>query len=843
MARPHRITLTPLRRHVAAAVTIALSCAFVVVMILAGTLVQESLRAQATQSLDGADLYITRTVTDAQYESDEPLPAPEVEGTEQVWPLLHQYIELSPAASSAASDSEFLSAAYLPPNGTAEDSLTAGELPTTADELVLDKGAATALDVTVGDQVTLPADWSETGTAHSFTVVGIAPAAEGAAFGSLMGPGRVLVSEVNAAALLGPTAGTVTETWLASVSPGSDPEEVAAASSSADMAVITAEQAEADAAADIAGGSGVLGLLAAVFVVIALFTSAVVIANTFAVTIAQRTRALALLRTVGATRAQVRRIVLRESLRVGVLGAAIGMISGHLLVQVVLAAAAATGWLDALMVVPFSVASLVLPLIAGVVITLLASLAPMRSATGVAPLQALRPQAPAPQGSRGARSMLGIGAVVVGVLALIGGTAVAQSGPAMLGVLLAIAGGILSFTGVLLILMTLTRPLSRLLGWLMGRVGGLPARIASANVARNPRRSAATVAALLIGTTLMTMMAVGARTAETTLTAELDSRRPIDLVISAEQMPSDATERIASIDGIGAAHPAVRADIDVDAAIPMTLYGAQPQAVEETSHRPGMAQDLVDGVVLIGAERAEEFGVQDGQVLQVPGADGGTHDLRFQVDANLKMSLVTTDTLERIAGPAAAPVVLADFADPGSPQRAGIEALDIADAVSDETVREGYVDVRTDLGGMEREGYAQVLDILLGITIALLAVAVVVALVGVTNTLSLGVIERTGENALLRALGTTRGQMRAMLTWEGVLLALVGALLGIIIGSIYGVFGITALLGSIYPVTMTIPWLQVILVLVLAVIAGAAASVLPGRRAARTAPATALAED
>src|SRR5699024_12688516 len=117
-----------------------------------------------------------------------------------------------------------------------------------------------------------------------------------------------------------------------------------------------------------------------------------------------------------------------------------------------------------------------------------------------------------------------------------------------------------------------------------------------------------------------------------------------------------------------------------------------------------------------------------------------------------------------------------------------------------------------------RESYGQTLRIARGITVGLLAVAVLVALVGVANTLSLGGIERTGENALLRALGTTRRQMRAMLGWEGVLLALVGAVLGIVIGSVYGVLGINALLSSTYPVTITIPWWQLATVLVLAVV-------------------------
>ena len=176
---------------------------------------------------------------------------------------------------------------------------------------------------------------------------------------------------------------------------GADPGEVAAQATGGDLEVRTAADAEDEATDRFLQGFGALGMLLAVFVVIALFTSAVVIANTFAVTIAQRTRSLALLRTLGATRSQVRGTVLRESLTVGLLGAAAGMLGGHLLVQLALAAAAWWGWLEGVLLVPVGLWSVLLPLIAGVMITLLASLAPMRAATKVAPLQALRPAPPA----------------------------------------------------------------------------------------------------------------------------------------------------------------------------------------------------------------------------------------------------------------------------------------------------------------------------------------------------------------------------------------------------------------------------------------------------------------
>ncbi|HEX7352855.1 FtsX-like permease family protein [Brachybacterium sp.] len=833
MARRSPVKLTPLRRHLAAVITIALSCAFVAVMVLAGNLMQASLSSQAAQQYEGADLEIQRPLTESDWAAEEPLSAPQVQGAEAVWPQVSGYVELTTAEGSA-----FLSLAMMPPGEAGAAALAEGVPAVDDSEIVLGQDAADTLGVGLGDQVTLPAESSGSGKEQPLTVVGLAGTPQGAVFG---GTPRMLVSEENAATLLGPTAGTVTETWLATVPEGSDPAAVADSASGDGVTVRSVEEAEQEAASDILQGFAALGMLLSVFVVIALFTSAVVIANTFAVTVAQRTRSLALLRTLGATRSQVRAVVLRESLAVGLLGAGLGMLGGHLLVQAALLGAAGLGWLEGVMLVPVTALSVLLPVLAGVLITLLASLAPMRAATRVAPLQALRPAPPAQRRGLGVRGVLGLIAVALGIAALAGGTALALAGQAGLGILAAMFGGVVSFTGVLLVLVALTRPLSALVARIVGRLGGLPARIAGANVARNPRRSAATIAALLIGTTLMTMMAVGARTAEATLTSELDSRRPIDLVVSAEEMPEDAADQVAAIDGMDSAHLSARGDVEVGVTEPMTMYSVTPETLRETSHRPEMADELSDGVVLLGQERAERFALEDGQVLRIEASDGTVQELRVQVDANLQMSLVSPATLELLLGDGTRPVVLADFEDPGSPARGDVDVLQLMGSVDELTTGPGYSEVSIVAGGAERESYGQILNILLGITVALLAVAVLVALVGVANTLSLGVIERTGENALLRALGTTRRQMRAMLGWEGVLLALVGAVLGLALGSVYGVLGINALLGSIYPVSITIPWVQLGVVLVLAVVAGALASVLPGRAAARTAPAAALA--
>ena len=831
-ARRVPIRLTPLRRHLAAIITIALSCAFVAVMVLAGNLVQASMRSSAAQQYAGADLVVDAPLSEDAWASEKPVDPPAVQGADAVWPLSQSYVQLD---STDAPNGPYLQVA-LPSPGQAED-LEAGSPASSADEVVLDRTAADALHVEVGGTVTLPAEFTTDGTARELTVSGIAPAPEGAAFGATA---RVIADDANSELLLGPTRGTLTESWLGPVRYGTDAAAVAEAASTSGTTVRTADEAEQETVDQMMQGFAALGLILGVFVVIALFTSAVVIANTFTVTVAQRTRSLALLRTLGATRGRVGRIVLRESVLVGLVGAVIGVVGGHLLVQAALAGAAAAGLLDAVVTVPVSVLSVVVPLVAGLVITVLAGLAPVRSATRVAPLQALRAVAAPPQGGFGVRGILGTVGAGVGLALMVGGALLASS-QAVLGILVAVLGGLLSFGGLLLALTALTRPLALLLGRVAGRVGGLPARIAAANIARSPGRSAATVAALLIGTTLMTMMAVGARTTEATLTSELDSNRPIDLVVSASAMPEDAAAQIGAVDGIRVADAGTAGSIDVGGGEPLRVTALEPAVVKDVSHRPGMADELTDDTLLIGWERAGEMGLSDGQTVEVPDADGGTTTLTVRFDANLKMPLLTPATLASIAGKDTTPVVVADFEDKGSAARGDVDAYGIADAVMQVTAQDSFTDAEVTAGGAEREMYGQILQVLLGITVGLLAVAVLVALVGVANTLSLGVVERRGENALLRALGTTRSQMRAMLGWEGVLLAVIGAALGIVLGTIYGALGIIALLGSAVPVTVTIPWGQVGLVVAAAVLAGLLASVLPGRSAARTAPAAALA--
>ncbi|MFE5775137.1 FtsX-like permease family protein [Brachybacterium sp. NPDC056505] len=824
-----RIRLTPPRRHLAALITVGLASGFVAIMLIAANLMTTSLSAGVEQRYAGADV----VVSDEDQDAGSAPAAPDVPHARAVWPQSDGYTQLDAGSGRTA----FLQQQSDPPHEVEPLELASGHDARSAHEVVLDQAAAEQLGVGVGQKVEIPAEARTDGKPGDLelTVSGISASGTATALG---GTPVVHVNSHNQDVLAAPGA---TSTWLAALEPGADPDQVVSALQEDSLTALTAQQAIDDGVSQVMQGFGALAMVFVVFVVIALVTSAVVVANTFAVTLAQRTRALALLRTLGATRRQVARTVLRESVLVGLLGAVIGTLGAHLLAQALLAAAAGVGLLDGLLVVPVTPLSLLVPVVVGVALTVLAGFGPVRAAVRVAPLQALRPAPPALDRRLGARGILSLTAVALGLLALVGAVAVSFTGSVGLGVAIGLLGGVVSFAGLLAGLVVLTRPLTRFVGALVARIGGLPARIAGANTSRNPRRSAATVAALLIGTTLMTMMAVGARTTESTLTTELDSRKPIDSVVTAEKLPDDALSAVSEVPGVAHASETEHGDVEVGADEPMTLYAATPAQIREDSHRPDLADSLEDGTVVLGEERAETFGVHDGQVLQIDGADGASHELRVKVDSNLQMSIVSPSTLTALVGKDAQPALFVAFAEKGSAAREGQDAMGIVSGVQDVLAEHGAPDAQVDAAGVEREMYGQILTVLLGITLALLAVAVLVALVGVANTLSLGVIERTGENALLRALGTTRGQMRAMLAWEGLLLALVGAAVGIVLGSVYGVLGIATILGGQFPLQVTIPWGQIALVLGLALAAGLLASVLPGRRAARTAPAQALA--
>ncbi|RBY84051.1 ABC transporter permease [Blastococcus sp. TF02A-30] len=606
--------------------------------------------------------------------------------------------------------------------------------------------------------------------------------------------------------------------------------DVAAAVTGPDVVVRSGvEQAEHEAAM-LTGDSTALTSVLLVFGTVAVVVAGLVIANTFAVLLAQRTRELALLRCVGATAKQVRRSVLGEALATGFVSSAVGVAAGIGLAGLIstLVGSDSAIPLAGLTVPAYTVLA---GLLVGTLVTVLAALAPARAATRVAPLAALRPVDPAPL-----RSRPGLLRLVLGLLMAVPGTALLVLGVVVQSVYVGLPGGVLSFLGIVLLAQRAVPPVVAAAGGLVARIGGVPARLAAGNATRNPRRTAATATALLIGVTLTSAFVVGAASTRATATAGLDAEFPTDVVVQgfSDDLPASLPATLGDVDQVVRTAPVLAADVTGPDGEPVYVHGVDAGTAGAAMRSTDKVLLPGPGQVVVPEWAAEYYSVRDGDPFPLT-ADGRSLDLVAQVTGENQPLMVDAADLRTLAPePGLAEVwVMLDDADPDA-QVAAVDRVTDVVAEADETARvTGIVTMRDEIN--------EVLDILLLVVTGLLAVAVVIALIGVGNTLALSVVERRQENGLLRALGLTRGQLRGLLAWEAVLVAGVASVLGVVVGGAYGLAGAASVLGEVGDIVLDVPWLQVAAIVVVATLAGLLASVLPARRAARTAPVAAIA--
>jgi putative ABC transport system permease protein len=617
--------------------------------------------------------------------------------------------------------------------------------------------------------------------------------------------------------------------------PGTSPEqmrsEVAAALSGRGVAVRSGTAAAEHAAAPLLGNAMALAAVLLVFATVAVLVAGLVIANTFAVLLAQRTRELALLRCVGATARQVRRSVLGEALVTGLAASALGVLAG-------IGLAAGVSALVGAGETPIPLAGVSVPLYAvgvgllvGTAVTFLAALAPARGATRVAPLAALRPVDPAPL-----RSRPGLLRLVSGLLLLLPGVGLLALGVATAQVLVALPGGVLSFLGVVLLAQRAVPPVVAAAGRLAGRFGGVPARLAAGNAGRNPRRTAATATALLIGVTLTTAMVVGAASTRATATAGLAAEFPTDVVVQSFEgnLPASLRSAVSDVDGVALTSPLLGGPVDGPHGETVFALGVDPESAGRTMRSTGKVLLPGEGEVVVPAGMATSWGVATGDTLSLA-HDGRTVDLRVRVGDGEQTLLLTTVELRSLVPDAGIAELWVRLSD-AEPDR----QVTAVDRITDVTAEADPAAQVTGLVTL-RDQIDEVLDLLLLVVTGLLGIAVVIALIGVGNTLALSVVERRQENGLLRALGLTRGQLRGLLAWEAVLVAGVAAVLGVLLGGAYGLIGAASVLGGVGDVVLDVPWLQVAAIVAVATVAGLLASVLPARRAARTSPVAAIA--
>lgn len=706
--------------------------------------------------------------------------------------------------------------------------LTRGVWPQRDDEVAIGQQTAQRVGVTVGDTIRVrtsapipigggstPADIT-----RDLRVVG------------LLDESASLFSDLQNLGVVAPSSTLLTNTsgeYLVIALPDVSADDLAAALQQrlpSDTEVMTSSAFAEQRLSELSGGIDVIRTMLLAFGSIAALVGSMIISNTFGIVVAQRRRQIALLRAVGATRQQVRRALLGEAVLVGAAGAVLGLVLGLCVAAV---AVAVVGSLDAglaLRPLPLALAAL-----AGVAITVVAALAPARRSVVVSPLDALRPVHDPVTARRAGR----VRALVGGTLGLIGaavvGAALARGGSGAL--VLTIGGSALLAVAIIGLAPAYLPPVFRACARLL-ESSRPSVRLAAANTVRNPARAAAVCTALMLGVGLIVTLQVGAASVKLSTEASLRNEFPVDAIIRSAPtpLPSEVLTQVRQL-------PEVRAAIavsSVEAAVSngsVRLDGLGPEAGSVVA--AGLSR-LDSGTALVHASTLGMFDKSDGDSVAIRvGQRTQTFTLRSSDIADFGALVITTQALAKLAPNAPITAVWAAARPDADPA-----------AVMDGIRTVAAAHPALEVGGSLEQAAAtsSLLDTLLTISTALTAVAVVIALVGLGNSLALSVIERSRESAVLRALGLQRRQLRWMLAAEAVLLALIGAGVGVVAGIGFGILGAAAIAaeGGFAEARFAISATQTATVVTVSILAGALASVLPGRRAARARPVEALAE-
>lgn len=796
-------------RFVSTIVAIAISVAF---LVGSSVLVASQGRAQAASMNLGISRADVVVETDGDQSPASVLEA--VDGVAAVAPLLVSTTTVHRGAGRLLVE---LHQVLPEPLRWAE--LSSGRWPATASEIVLNRGASQELGVQIGDAVT--------GTdGNSLTVVGTT-AEPGTSFAQVGYAVPAWFAEDGYDPAIG------SGTWLVAATDGVDATELAPRIADAfpvgdNQPVVRAgDEVRAQAMLDATRNFDVFKYLLWAFAAIALVVGMITVANTFAITLAQRRRQIGLLRAVGASGAQLRRRYLAEGLVLGVLGGLLGVGLG---IGVGALAVYLTGaWFWGVQV---PVAEVVVSFGLGVLSTVIASWFPVQRGTRVHPLEALSPVLDASEQRRVGRVRL----VVCGLFLLAGAGLVWPAlGSSDLAFGYAIGAGALISVGVLFGAPLFVPALLKLTGRLMRPLGTVPG-LAARNAERNPRRATTTATALMLAIGLIVTLQVATASIRQTMLTELDRITPVDLSITwrgeldaPASLPSEVQTRLAGLPGVsesvgldslpvelsGGSYSNEMNDIGWDAGMQATTGSADTVGDDQVLVVPMMAQELPETVTLLGG--------------------GGSRELRVVASylADWGSVVVSQATLRELGTP-----VLDSVWWLSVPDRT--DASSVLTRVTDVAGSQGLVAGSLPMAA----SVEQALDLLLGITTALLAVAVLIALVGVSNTLGLSVLERRRESALLRALGLQSRSLRWMLAFEALQVTLIAVLVGLVFGVLFGWLAVSSIGPAmrVERVIFAVDVPQTLGMLAIAVLAAVLASVGPGRRAAKAAPTEALAD-
>ena len=694
--------------------------------------------------------------------------------------------------------------------------LVEGRAPQADGEVVVNRGAADAGALRVGDTTIV-----QTPEPVPVTIVGIATFGSGDGFGAVTFTAFTLHgAEAHVTKKPGRASSIVVR-----AAPGVDQAELAGRIRplvGEGTEVLTGAQFTAESTDDI--GRQFLDMFTTfltVFAGVALLVATFSIYNTFAILVAQRSRESALLRALGAVRGQILASVVAEALLLGVVASAAGLVGGVAIAGLLKGLFDSFGFSLPAGGLTFEPSTAVICMLVGSIVTLAAGVWPGVKASRVAPVAALRESAAEP--ARVSRVRAGVGAVLTALgvgTVLTGLDTLALSG----------LGAVLTMVGVVVFGPVVARAAAAVVGWPLPRLRGVSGALARGNAMRNPRRTSGTAAALMVGVGVVTLFTVFAASIRASIDDSVSRSFGGDLVVRTGSFGGGGLDP--ALAPAIAALPEVRTAVGLGEGVALIDGQGERLTVADTTSlasvldldvREGSIDRLDATQLAVSEDEAKDHGWIVGTSVPVRFVDGTT--VPFTVAALYGVGDVAGDYVVSRAAWA-----------PHAGQDVDTQVLiELAPGVG---LAEGKaaVGTLTDASVMDREEYvasaAQGVDMMLGIVYVLLFLAIVIALMGIANTLSLAIHERTRELGLLRAVGQTRGQLRAMVRWESVIIALFGTVGGLGLGVFLG-WALVQAASAEGLATFAAPAGQLTVVLAAGAVAGVLAGWRPARRAAR----------
>ena len=602
-----------------------------------------------------------------------------------------------------------------------------------------------------------------------------------------------------------------------------------------DFQAKTGAEDAADQAGDIKDGFGFLTTALLVFAGISVFVGAFLIFNTFSITVAQRTREFGMLRTLGASSRQVLASVIVEALLLGIIASILGIALGFGFVKLVTAAFKGIGFElpQSGLVVP--TAAIVAPLIVGIVATLLSAVVPAVRATRVTPLEALRDTATVDEGTTRRRAWIARGLVAVAVIALafgLFGTASFGDALPLLGL-----GLVLLFVGVAMLAGAIVSPLASFVGRPIEALRGVTGRLARENTLRNPSRTAITSAALMIGVALVVFAAIFAKSANKSVSDALDRTYVGDIAITNTDgfspFSPEVGKAVAEVPGVETVSPIGGAGALIDGKTEIVTgldtNITQVANLDWTDGDDATLENLGPDQAIAEEQWAADNGISVGDTVTLTAQNGAK--------VEVEVAGTVRDQVQLLVPTLALPIDTVrsqfdsnqDFLD-----LVGIAPdadRDQVESAVKELVEKRFPQAQAQSQQELKDSQSEAINQLLAVIYVLLALSVVISLFGVVNTLVLTIYERTREIGMLRAIGASRSQIRRMVRYESLITAMIGAIIGAVIGIAVAVAAVSALAGE--GLVLGIPVVGIVVVLILAGLAGILAGVWPARRASK----------